>query len=311
MKIIGPDFLVFVTDDVAGAGQFLIDYGLQDQGNGKYTALDGTGIILGHKDDPALPKWAHPTSNQLVKTTYGVADQGDLDAIAAELSKDREVKTLADGSLEAYDDMGFLLGFQLTVRKTLDLPGERANSPGVPARGFNVTGVDYPDTGLATPRTLSHVVYFVPDTDKAEAFYKRIGFRRSDNFIGMGPFLRPAACIDHHTMFLIQTPPQMLGCEHFTFHMGGPTDVFLRGQHMLRQGYESYWGPGRHRMGSNWFWYFNSPFGAHIEYDADMDMFDETWVPREEHAAADRSQIFLFGWRQTWAPNGPDGQPEG
>ena len=311
MQIIGPDYLVFAIDDLAVGARFLVDYGLEDKGSGLFTALDGTGVIIRKTNDPSLPEWTQPTTNQLRKTVYGVADQATLDAIASELGKDREVKTLADGSLESVDDVGFVLGFQVTVRRKLDLPGELVNAPGVPQRGFNVNGVDSSlNLPPPKPRTLSHVVYFVPDTDKAEAFYiDRLGFRLSDRFVGMGPFLRPAGCTDHHTMFLIQTPPHMLGCEHFTFHMGGPTEVLLAGQNLQRKGYESYWGPGRHVMGSNWFWYFNSPFGCHIEYDADMDLHDDSWVPRVENAQADRSQIFLFNWRDTWAPTGPDGQP--
>ena len=42
------------------------------------------------------------------------------------------------------------------------------------------------------PRTLSHVVYLVPDAARAEAFYvDRLGFRVTDRFRGVGPFLRP------------------------------------------------------------------------------------------------------------------------
>ena len=81
----------------------------------------------------------------------------------------------------------------------------------------------------ALPRSLSHVVYFVPDAAKAEAFYARLGFVCTDRFTGVGPFLRPAGTLDHHTLFMIQTPPFMKGCEHFTFHMGGPTEVLLAG----------------------------------------------------------------------------------
>jgi catechol 2,3-dioxygenase-like lactoylglutathione lyase family enzyme len=307
MNIIGPDYLVFAIDDLATGAQFLVDYGLEDQGNGLFTALDGTGIIIRQTDDPALPKWPLPTTNQLRKTIYGVADQATLNAIAAELAKDREVKVLPDGTIEAVDDMNFVLGFQVTVRRKLDIPGERVNAPGVPQRGFNVSGIDWSSTpAIPKPRTLSHVVYFVPDYEKTESFYiKRLGFRLVDRFEGMGPFLRPAGCVEHHTMFLIQTPAHMQGCEHFTFHMGGPTEVLLAGQNMQRKGYQSFWGPGRHRFGSNWFWYFNSPFGAHIEYDADMDLHNDDWVPRVEQAQADRSQIFLFHWRETWAPGGP------
>jgi hypothetical protein len=111
--------------------------------------------------------------------------------------------------------------------------------------------------------------------------------------------------LDHHTLFFIKTPPHMQGCEHFTFHMGGPTEVLTAGYSMANKGHQSFWGPGRHRFGSNWFWYFRSPLGCNIEFDADMDLHDDSWVPRTAAAAADNSQIFLFHWQETWAPGGP------
>jgi hypothetical protein len=110
--------------------------------------------------------------------------------------------------------------------------------------------------------------------------------------------------LDHHTLFFIQTPPFMKGIEHFTFHMAGPTEVMLAGTRFVEKGYESFWGPGRHQLGSNWFWYFNSPLGCHVEYDADMDLHDDTWAPRTEPSSADTSQYFLFQHREKWMPGG-------
>jgi catechol 2,3-dioxygenase-like lactoylglutathione lyase family enzyme len=240
----------------------------------------------------------------LRKTIYGVADQHTLDMIAVELAIDRDVRKLADGSLETVDDMGFVLGFQITVRRPLDLPAEAVNAPGAPNRPLNHTAVN--EDAPALPRTLSHVVYFVPDALKAEAFYAdRLGFRVTDRLLGAGPFLKPAGTDDHHTLFLIQTPPFMKGCEHFTFHMGGPTELLQAGTRFVEKGYQSFWGPGRHKMGSNWFWYFNSPLGCHVEYDADMDRHDEGWQARAVPMSADASQLFLFQQRDKWAPGGP------
>jgi catechol 2,3-dioxygenase-like lactoylglutathione lyase family enzyme len=240
----------------------------------------------------------------LRKTIYGVLDQATLGAIAEELGRDREVRKLDDGSIEAVDDMGFVLGFQVTVRRPLDLPAEGINAPYAPAgRPANVVAVD--ENAPALPRSLSHVVYFVPDTAKAEAFYARLGFRCTDRLLGAGPFLQPAGTADHHTLFMIQTPPFMKGCEHFTFHMGGPTELLQAGTRFVNKGYQSFWGPGRHKMGSNWFWYFNSPLGCHVEYDADMDLHDEAWQARAVPMSADASQLFLFQQRDKWAPGGP------
>lgn len=304
MNIIGPDALLFGVDDIDASAQYLTDYGLEPIGNGRFEALDGTAVIIAAKDDPSLPA-PLATGSQLRKTIYGVADQATLDAIADELGRDREVKRLPDGSLEAIDDVGFVLGFQVTVRKPLSLPAEAVNAPGAPPqRPVNEIGVE--DGAQPRPRTLSHVVCFVPDFAKAEAFYvERLGFVTTDRFTGVGPFMRPAGNLDHHTLFFIQTPPHMQGCEHFTFHMGGPTEVMQAGNHMVRKGYQSFWGPGRHLYGSNWFWYFKSPFGCNMEYDADMDLHDEQWTAREAPMSADTSQAFLLQPREKWAPMGP------
>ncbi|MFK7888576.1 MAG: VOC family protein [Gammaproteobacteria bacterium] len=305
MNILGPDALIFGVDDVDACAQYFTDYGLAATGGGKFEALDGTSVVILPRDDTSLPP-ALETGSMLRKTIYGVADQSTLDAISAELSRDRDVKVLPDGSLEAMDDLGFVLGFQITVRKALNLPGEPINAPGAPAqRPVNELGVD-PDAADPKPRTLSHIVYFVPDADKFEAFYaNRLGFVTTDKFTGVGPFMRPAGTKEHHTLFCIQTPPFMQGCEHFTFHVGGPTEMLRAGKSFADKGYVTFWGPGRHIYGSNWFWYFNSPLGCHVEYDADMDLHDDDWVAREANMNADASQIFRFTLEENWAPSGP------
>ncbi|MBQ0945470.1 VOC family protein [Ideonella sp. 4Y16] len=311
MQIIGPDALVFGVDDVAACAQFLTDYGLTPVGlteaGGRFEAEDGTAVVIARADDPALPP-PMGTASLLRKTVYGVKDAATLAAIANELGRDREVRQLPDGSIEAADDMGFVLGFQLTVRRPLQVAGEAANAPGQPARGLNAVAVaeDMPHR----PLTLSHVVYFVPDEPRAAAFYtQRLGFRCTDRLEGAGPFLRPAGTDDHHTLFLIQTPPFMKGVEHFTFHMSGPTAVLQSGYRLVAKGYQSFWGPGRHKMGSNWFWYFNSPLATHVEYDADMDRHDDAWTARSVPLSADASQAFLFQPRDKWFPGG--GPPPG
>jgi catechol 2,3-dioxygenase-like lactoylglutathione lyase family enzyme len=307
MKIIGPDELVFGVDNVEACATFITDYGLKPvdvkDGTGFYEALDGTGLSIYRKDDPRLPP-ALPTGTMLRRTIYGVEDQETLDKIRDELSRDRPVEVVEDGTVQADDDLGFALGFRITRRRKLDLPPELINSPGAPPQRFNKTAAN--DEAEALPRMLSHVVYFVPDSPKMEAFYiERLGFTLVDRFKGMGPFLRPASCLDHHTLFLIQTPEYMKGIEHFAFHMQGPTELIQAGGRMIKKGYQSFWGPGRHKFGSNWFWYFNSPMGTHAEYDADMDMFDDSWIAREWPMGAENAQLFLLEHREKWAPGGP------
>jgi hypothetical protein len=89
MNIIGPDALVFGVDDVEACVQYLTDYGLTpvDAGpqGGRFEALDGTAIVVAHKDDPSLSP-SIGTASMLRKTVYGVADEQTLGAIAEELA---------------------------------------------------------------------------------------------------------------------------------------------------------------------------------------------------------------------------------
>jgi catechol 2,3-dioxygenase-like lactoylglutathione lyase family enzyme len=308
MNIIGPDYLVFGVDDLPGSVEYLTKFGLKpvgvDAAGGLFEALDGTGIMLRAKSDPALPA-PLKTASMLRQQIYGVQAAADLDAIETELASDRRVVRLADGSIETADDQGFALKFQVTRRRALSIPAEKINAPGAPAqRAPNEIGVweEMP----AAPRSLSHVVLFVPDIARAADFYcKRLQFVVTDTLLGAGPFLRPRANDDHHTLFFIRTPDYMQGCEHLAFHMGGPTELMVAGTRLVKAGVQSFWGPGRHKFGSNWFWYFNSPLGCHFEYDADMDKHDDSWTPREAPMGAEASQIVLFEMREKWAPGGP------
>jgi catechol 2,3-dioxygenase-like lactoylglutathione lyase family enzyme len=307
MRIIGPDELVFGVDNIDDCRAFLSDYGLTETEEGLFEALDKTAVRIRPSDDPDLPP-PLPTSTKIRQTIWGVEDQENLDAIEAELSKDREVHKAADGTISCKDDLNFEIAFRVTRRIPLDLPPERINSPGAaPGRAPNEIGAvqDAP----ARPRTLSHIVYFVPDMAAMSSFYiDRLGFVVTDKFTNTGPFLRPQANHDHHVLFMIQTPEYMQGMEHLAFHMQGPTELMLAGSRMVQKGYESFWGPGRHKFGSNWFWYFSSPLAVNIEYDADMDLHDGEWTEREAPMSAETAQLFLFENVEKWAPGGPPGK---
>lgn len=308
MNIVGLDTLIFGVEDMAASRQYLLDYGLKEvdanAAGGSYEALDGTSVILRHGRDASLPKANAPSPN-LRETVHGVADQQTLDAIAANLSQDRDVRRDAEGTLHSVDDSGFAIAFRLTRRRRIAAPHVGINVPGqVPGRAPNICAADKSE--VIVPRSLSHVVYFVPDAARAEAFYQdRLGFRVTDRFIGLGPFMRPQGTLEHHTLFMIQSfNAHMTGLNHFTFHLGSGHEVLHAGWRFAQKGYQTFWGPGRHIMGSNYFWYFNSPFGGTMEFDADMDLHDDDWNPRAMPPGADDSQIFLFEARPKWAPGG-------
>ena len=308
MKIIGPEDLVFGVANVEACRTYFRDYGLSEvplgDGGYRFEAVDGTAVTIRASDDPKLPP-ALPTQTTLRQIVWGCVDQETVDAVGFELGRDRTVTSQADGSIWTTDDVGFEIAFRVTTRRELTLEPEKVNSPGAtPGRACNELGVD--DTADARPLTLSHVVLFVPDTPKLEEFYvQRLKFLVTDRLGHDGPFLRPRSNDDHHCLFLIQTPPHMQGIEHVAFHVQGPTALMAAGTRFVEKGYESFWGPGRHKFGSNWFWYFNSPMGCHVEYDADMDKHDDAWEPRFAEPCADASQMFLFESVDKFFPGGP------
>jgi catechol 2,3-dioxygenase-like lactoylglutathione lyase family enzyme len=293
MKIIGLEELVFGVDDVPACEGFLADYGLSAAGDGRFEAVDGSAVVLKASDDASLPKAFGGKSPSIREVVFAVAEKGELEKIAKEIGKDREVVRDADGSVAFHDDEGFPIKVQLTKRRS----GASLNPP----PKVNQPGVSYDMQAL--PQSLSHVVFFVRDSARAEAFYRdRLGFVTTDRFTGVGPFMRTGAQRDHHAVFFIQTPPFMTGVEHFTFHMSSGAHAIMAGTRFEAKGYKSFWGPGRHIFGSNWFWYFKSPMGCNIEYDAEMDQHDDDWVPREDALGPDTAQIFLFAEAEKWMP---------
>lgn len=308
MNIVGLEYLVFGVEDLSGAHQYLLDYGLDVQDHdpatgGTYVALDGTGLIVRRSDAAGLPPLPPGAASPCLReTVYGVADAETLAAIHDRLESDREVTVDAEGTLHCIDDGGFGIAFMVTRRRRIEARYLGFNVPGqAPGRAPNDCAAN-PDE-VIKPRSLSHVVYFVPDVAKAEAFYARLGFVVTDRFNHLGPFMRPAGTLDHHTLFMIESQNEhMVGCNHFTFHLGSANEVLQHGWNFVKKGYRSFWGPGRHIMGSNFFWYFNSPFGAVMEIDADMDLHDDQWVARSMDPGSDNSQIFLFDAIDKWAP---------
>ena len=307
MKIIGPDSLVFGVDDLDGCSRFLTDYGLKrvegGSRGGTFEALDGTSVVLRGAFDPGLPPAVAGAPN-IREQIYGVADRATLEAIGAELSRDRDVRSGGDGLLRSVDEDGYPIAFQVTRRRPIDRPAYGVNCPGSPpGRAPNVVAAI--DGQPSEPYSLSHVVLFTRDKLRAEKFYaERLQFRTVDVFTNLGPFMRPAGTLEHHTLFLIETPAKQVGIQHFTFHVAGANELLQAGWEFCRKGYKSFWGPGRHILGSNFFWYFNSPFGGLMEYDADMDLHDDSWAPRHVPASADTSQTFLMQYTKKWAPTG-------
>ena len=276
MKTISPIGIESVTygvEDLIAGGRFFEDFGLTPAENGRagktYLTKEQTSIHLRLSGDPALPRpiESGPTIREVV---WAVRSKADLDAIAGELAKDREVFMGADDILYSTDPNGLVIGFQVTRRHEIpDTPPEH--------RTVNLRAKFY-DRGQ--PEHIAHVVFFTPNLQENVSFYtERLGFLLSDTLTGLGVFMRCSS--DHHNLFLVNHARK--GLNHVSFRLKDFDEIMAGKEFLEKNGWRPVWGPGRHVIGSNIFYYFANPCGAYVEYYADMDciMNPDAWTARE------------------------------
>ncbi|MDR5825938.1 VOC family protein [Caballeronia sp. LZ043] len=166
--------------------------------------------------------------------------------------------------IECFDEPGQSSGFHV------------AGLEGEPYR-FVVEGDRAPDALPADrgcPIRIAHVVFNTSDREASTRVLTDVfGFRLSDRTAYMS-FLR---CDElHHVIAYADTKRPTL--NHVAFEMQD-TDAVLRGMGRLKDaGWGTVWGPGRHGPGDNVFAYFVGPFGACIEYTAEIQRVDEDYV---------------------------------
>lgn len=283
MNITGPESLLMGVDDLAESRRFLNLYGLKELDHGdkgaSFEALDGSGVELRLLGDPGLPA-ANVNGPTLRAAIWGVGGQADLDAIAEELAKDRQVKW-DDGVLQSTDDDNNAIWFRVSRRRPYEAGARSRNVAGQKPERFNER-VDFDEHGPA--RQMGHVVYWSKDPKESIKFYRdRLGFRITDSFRdNMGVFARSQGHSDHHSIFLMRPFEEMPPCfQHAEFTFGDAQDVFAGGYKLDQAGFATARGPGRFELGSNWYWYFKTPMGGAFELGADMDQVDDNWVAGE------------------------------
>lgn len=280
MAFVGIDTVVFSPPDMKEARRFFADWGLRRVRDGRsgtvFETEIGSQIVLRPPAARGLPP-ALPGTN-FREVIWGVSSNRDLDAIAKELSRDREVTLDKDGTLHSVDPNGLGIGFRVWRRKRA-LKRSRApvNTPGTLER------IDAPSRFYrrATPLRMGHVVFLVPDVGAGEKFYtRRLGFWLSDRYTGgVGVFLRYLANSDHHNLFLLRSREGRTAIDHVAFEVRDIHEVFGGGLYMQRRGWPTEVGPGRHPISSAYFWYFKSPCGGAVEYFGDSDYLTEAWKP--------------------------------
>jgi catechol 2,3-dioxygenase len=125
------------------------------------------------------------------------------------------------------------------------------------------------------PVRLAHAVLNSHDVTQTQAFMeKALGFTLADRTRIMA-FMNCDA--DHHTIALGDTDNDAL--NHIAFLMPTLDAVMRGGGRMKDAGHDIHWGPGRHGPGDNAFNYFIDPFGIVIEYTAEVEQIDDSYLP--------------------------------
>lgn len=294
MDITGIDAIRYGTAGLADSHRYLTDLGLQEVEHGsagyRFVTMDKGEVELRASGDAGLPATVSDGAT-IREVVWGVASQAALDKIGAELEKDRRVTHDSEGTLHSVDATGFGIAFRLSRVVPLTRDAEpAANLPGAEPHRIN-RRIEFPDH--VSVRHIGHAVFYVPDYRAAQDFYlKRLGFRLSDAFIGAGAFMRCARNPQHHSIFLLQGDPPRAAAHHVAFEVGDFHEVVLGGSALQKRGWKSEFGPGRHIIGSNYFWYFKTPCGSASEYYADIDYLTDAWQPREWSFAPE----IVYGW---------------
>ncbi len=268
--------VVGVPDPDATAG-FLataLRFATRRDGDGRWV-VSCAGDYGGRGQDAVVLEAASVT--RLAEATFTVADEGDLDALAARLAAaGAEVRPRDGGGIRFADPAGNPLACVPASTRADEAPGHD------PLR----------------PRRLGHVNLKAPDPGAAAAFYADVlGLRLSEQIGEHLFFLRIAT--EHHNVGLRGGERGEL--HHLGFELEGWNVYQPVLDGLAELGATIEYGPGRHRPGNNLFAYLRDPSsGLRIELFADMAQIpdDGAYVPAR-WAAGERMTKTINRWGPT------------
>ncbi len=215
----------------------------------------------------------HPGAQTTVRGyRLGLAGRAAVDAAAVELRARRDTWVVRDpGPLDSPGG-GYGLRIADPDGREIELSAEVA-----PARAFDGVPATAAGDPPIRPTKVSHVVVNSPNVDAyLRLLLDALGFRVADETEHM-VFCK--CNLDHHSVALARAPHASL--NHVAFEVPTVGDVLSGIEHMVAQGFETIWGPGRHPQGMNAFGYFVSPNGQVVEYTAEVEQIpDERLAPR-------------------------------
>jgi catechol 2,3-dioxygenase-like lactoylglutathione lyase family enzyme len=264
MALMGIDAVVFGVGDIAEARRFLDDWGVTDVSATAdkliYRTRDGAEVIVRPKDASDLPPPIE-SGNTVREVIWGAANEQELKKTVDAVRDVASFRIGADGMARVTDPNGMSIAFRVSKRTPV------------------VVNQRSPVYERAHPINIGHVVMFASDFAAMRAFYtEKLGFSISDEYPGHGVFTRCQRVGDHHNLFMLNRPGKA-GVNHVAFTVTDIHEVIGGGIAMSKKGWKTEIGPGRHPISSAYFWYFENPLAAPLEYYADEDYCTEDWKP--------------------------------
>ena len=279
MAIVGIESLIYGVNDVAKSIKFFDDFGLnkvyENDTSATYGLPEGSRVLIRSTADPALPRGRLGESG-VREVIWGVNTADALEDLVARVSTDREVRRDSDGTAHFLTNVGIPMGLRLFAKTPVISAPDALNAPGH-VRRLN----QHRKWRLrARPKVIGHVVFAIPDVAPDASFMReRLRFRLSDSQRGVGQYLRADGSNHHHNLLLLNGQASF---HHANFGVEDLDEIMVGANYMTRQGWEpSQLGLGRHRVDSALVYYLRCPAGGVVEYGADGDYVDDSWVPRD------------------------------
>lgn len=287
MGINGIAALRYVVEDIEESGRFFDDFGLTraafSPSQIRFELDEGSSVEIHAKGNSKVPTGLIAGLG-VREIVWGVDTQDALDRFASDLARDHALDVDDVGSVHFVPSFGIPMALKLFIKKPVICAPDPQNAPG------HIRRVNSPRKWRkrARPKLIQHVVFQVEDEQGACDFMcSRLGFRISDIQEGVGTYLRGQNSNSHHNFLLLNANGPFPECDgktrfhHSNFAVEDLDEMMVGVNYMLRKGWApSAVGLGRHRVDSALFYYMPSPTGGEVEYGADGDHVDDSWLPR-------------------------------
>lgn len=288
----GIETVVYGVEDVDLCVRYFSDFGLplyeRDDRSAHFELEEGSSVHILPLAD-ATVEGQKLVGYGVQQVIWGVPNQKLFDRAVARLRKATDVTIDADGTARFFDCDGIASGIRIYSKRTIWGAPDPINSFG----NVNRINTHRKWRLKASPKTIEHVVFQVPDPDASWAWYREnLDFRLSDIQQGFGIFARAPGTNNHHNIYWLRADLPFPGLDgktrfnHVNYGVEDLDEAMVGANYMERKGWQkSVWGLGRHRIASSVFIYLPCPAGGDAEYGADSDYLDDSWVPRTWNAS--------------------------